>query len=119
MSCGLSDPFLVKVLGRGLRSGNWFRLRLSERAVFRCALWLTRARGSVRNRVLAEQVLAIANKLLRTFASKVAEAGRRRAAWILNSYGPRGVFGWVPELKGWLEESSYILYLGISQVNPL
>jgi hypothetical protein len=59
---------------RDLRNGTWSRANSAERVMFRCTLWLARARDKIANTKLMVQVLKIAVKLLTSFRS------RKRAA---------------------------------------
>ena len=104
---------------RGLRNGNWARLNIPDRGLFRCALWMAKVRGQIRNAKLMVQVLRIALKLLESAGNKVLRAGRRRAMIMSQTYAkPGGVFSWVPEVRGWLNDPRYIWYLGVLELNP-
>ncbi len=100
-----------------MRNGNWAWLELSEKALFRCATWLVRCRGKISNSKLIAKVIAIAVKLLQTPRSRIANLGRLRAEKALEAYESRGVFGWAPKLREWLNESKFILYLGVLEMN--
>lgn len=113
----LSYSSLTDVLKRALRNGNWRRLPLPQKGLFRCALWITNARGRITNKALREQVLGLLAKLLQTYRHKIAQAGEERAKMIYVSFTARGGFGWVPQLKEWLEDSTYVWYFGLMQVN--
>jgi len=87
--------------------------------MFRCALWIAKARGKISNMRLMVQVLGIALKLLKTYRSRIVNAGRRRAARIFEEYTkPGGVFSWAPQMREWLCDPGYVRYLGILEVNP-
>jgi hypothetical protein len=87
--------------------------------MFRCALWIAKARGKISNMRLMVHILGIALKLLKTYRSRIVNAGRRRAAWMFEEYSkPGGVFRWAPHVREWLYDSAYVRYLGILEVNP-
>jgi hypothetical protein len=114
----VSYDWLVALWRRSLRNGNWTRLSLSKRGLYRCALWIAKARGSIRNMRLMVQVLRIALELLRSFQSRILLAGERRAMIMFESYAkPGGVFSWAPRMREWLHDPRYVLYLGVMAVN--
>ena len=109
---------LTKVFYKGLRNRNWVNLQIEERALFRCALWVTKVRGRVSNAKLMVQVLRIAMKLLEGAHSLIVRAGRTRVREILqSSTTPNGIASWAPRIKEWLNDSNYIYYLGMLVVN--
>jgi hypothetical protein len=62
---------------------------------------------------------SIVLKIQRTVRIRVEEAGRRRASAMLEAYGrdPAGVFSWAPEMRRWLRTASYVLFLGVQELN--
>ncbi len=83
---GLTHSRLFEIRRRGLRDGNWAPLRVAEKALFRCALWVAKVRGKISNSRLVAQVMEIASKLLERFPNSILRAGRKRAAMMLNAY---------------------------------
>ena len=109
---------LLDVRRKGIRNGNWVLLELSEKALLRCALWVARARGGIRNLQLITQVMEIMSKLLQTVGRSVGRAGRVRAMKMFEKYNiPAGVFSWAPRVKEWLQDAGYVRYLGMLEVN--
>jgi hypothetical protein len=103
---------------RSLRNGSWVRLSSSKKALYRCALWVAKARGRISNRRLIEQILQIASQLLQSVQSRIASAGSRKARMMLETYEEaNGVFSWAPQVRRWLSEASYVRYLGVLVVN--
>lgn len=92
-------------------------LPLEERAVYRCALWVARNRGQLRNVKLIEQVASIVIRLLSTFRARAVRAGRARAERLIASLSASGLSRLAPEILGWFNESGFILYLGVLEVN--
>ena len=109
-------PWLSSVRRRGLRNGNWRRLPAVDRGLFRCALWVARARGGIVNFRLMVKVLGIALRLLMTTRMRVWRAGKARAEELMRRFEDRGLFEWAPQVQGWLMERSYVFCLGLSEV---
>jgi hypothetical protein len=103
---------------RSVRNGHWTRLSLPKRGLYRCALWIAKARGSISNMRLMVQTLRIALELVRSFESRIASAGEKRAMILFQTYAqPGGVFSWAPRMREWLHDRKYIVYLGLLEVN--
>jgi len=113
----LDFPGLLAIRRRGYCNGNWSRLPLVDRALFRCALWVAKVRRRIENLKLLVKVSGIALKLLTTRCSRILRAGSARAAELLRRYEESGVFEWAPELRGWLKDVKYILYLGMEELS--
>jgi len=93
-------------------------LSVAERGLYRCALWVAKARGKITNTRLMVQTLRVALKLLEGFQNRIAKAGKARAAVMFEEYAkPGGVFTWVPRMREWLHDPRYLLYLGVLEVN--
>ena len=103
---------------RSIRNRSWGRLSTAERGLYRCALWVAKARGKITNTRLMVQVLRITLKLLERFQSRIVKAGRARAAAMFEEYArPGGVFSWAPRMREWLYDPKYIVYLGALEMN--
>jgi len=114
----LTYPYLDSIRRKSHRTRAWARLDTSERGLFRCALWLAKARGKITNMKFVAQVVRVALKLLKTAQSRIVKAGRVRAMMMFRNYsGPGGVFSWAPQLREWLCDPRYILYLGAMEMN--
>jgi len=114
----ITYPSLVELRRRGLRNGNWRHLDSGQKALFRCALWVAKARGKITNTRLMVQVLRIVLKLLERFQSRIVKAGRARAAAMFEAYArPKGVFSWALRIREWLHDPKYIAYLGALELN--
>jgi hypothetical protein len=93
-------------------------LSVAERGLYRCALWVAKARGKITNTRLMVQTLRVALKLLEGFQNRIAKAGKARAMKMLETYArPGGVFSWAPRMREWLHDPKYLLYLGVLEVN--
>jgi hypothetical protein len=114
----VSYGWLRALWRRSVRNGHWARLSLPKRGLYRCALWIAKARGSISNMKLMVQILRIALELLKNFQNRIASAGTRRAMILFDTYAqPGGVFSWAPRMREWLHDQKYILYLGVLEVN--
>ena len=101
-----------------MRNRSWRRLSVAERGLYRCALWVAKARGKITNTKLMVQILRVALKLLEGFQSRITKAGRTRAMMMFEAYAkPGGVFSWAPRMREWLHDPRYVLYLGVMEVN--
>jgi hypothetical protein len=86
----------------------------TEKALYRCALWVARERGCIINKELVAQVLEISGRLGR-IRSRITAHGKERARLMLKSYSNQGgVFGWAPQVNEWLHDTTFIFYLGIN-----
>jgi hypothetical protein len=101
-----------------MRNRSWGGLTTAERGLYRCALWVAKARNKITNTRLIGHVLRIALKLLENFESRIVRAGRARAVILFEEYArPGGVFSWAPQMREWLHDRRYISYLGVLEVN--
>jgi hypothetical protein len=117
-SNSLTYSALKQLKLRGLRNGGWARLEIAEKGLFRCALWIAKARNKITNTRLMVQILRIALKLRQNFQSRIVKAGRARAVMMFEEYArPGGVFSWAPRMHEWLHDQKYIFYLGVLEVN--
>ena len=115
----ITYPSLVGFRSRGLRNGNWSHLNAADKALFRCAFWVARVRGKISNTKLMVQVLKIVLKLTESVRGAILRVGRTRTAQMFEAYSkPTGVFSWAPMVRQWLDEASYVRYLGVLEINP-
>lgn len=111
----ISFSILSSLWRKSLRSGHWFSIGSAERALYRCALWIAKARGCIVNRALVAQILEITRHLLGSIRSRITAAGEGRVRLLLKDYGNRGgVFNWAPQVREWLHDATYIFYLGVN-----
>ena len=103
---------------RSMRNHSWRRLSVAERGLYRCALWIAKARNKITNTRLMVHILRIALKLHHGFQNRIVRAGRVRAVRMFQEYAkPDGVFSWAPRMREWLHDPNYIVYLGVLEVN--
>jgi hypothetical protein len=114
----LSHRQMTILFRKSLRNGNWFRLNITEKALFRCGLWVARARGFVRNPKLILQLLRVASRLLENVCATIDRAGKKRAGQMLEKFSrPQGAFTWAPKLREWLQCAPFVSYLGLLELN--
>jgi len=93
---------------RGLRNGNWRKLKASERALFKAALCYLRRGGRIVSVSVLEKLRFLIAKLNETIRMRIFRKGFERAIEILNACEN----AWYPYLKKWLKEPDYIFWLG-------
>lgn len=114
----LTYSSLIGFQRRSMRNRSWRRLSVAERGLYRCALWVAKARGKITNTRLMVQTLRVALKLLEGFQSRIAKAGKARAMMMFEEYAKLGgVFSWAPRMRQWLYDPKYIVYLGALEMN--
>jgi len=117
-SDSLTYSSLKRLRRRGLRNGGWARLEIAEKGLFRCALWIAKARGRITNTRLMVQVMYVALRMLESFRNRIGRVGMRGAGLMREEYArPGGVFSWAPRMHGWLHDASFVWYLGVMEVN--
>ncbi len=97
---------------KGLRNGNWRKLRYLDKALYRAAMWYAKRRCIV-NEKLVEKLLGLIERLKETKGMRIFKKGFEIAAELLQKGEESGVFVWAPGLKGWLRDPDYIFWLGI------
>jgi len=97
---------------RGLRRGTWAALDTVEKALYRCALWITKVRGRIASSRLLMSILGIITKLVTTAGTRIYTLGLARARALWNCYTSAGVFEWAPDVKASFARRDYIMYLG-------
>jgi len=97
---------------KGLRNGNWRKLRFLDKALFRAAMWYAKRSGSIVNGLLVEKLLALIEKLKETKGKRIFKRGLKKAVAMLEKGEETGVFAWAPSLRYWLKNPDYIFWLG-------
>ena len=94
---------------RGLRNGNWKKLKASERALFKAALFYLKRGGRIVSALVLEKLRLLIDKLNETIGMRIFRRGFEKVLEILNACEN---FAWYPYLKKWLKEPDYIFWLG-------
>ena len=101
----------------GLRRGTWARLGWTEKALYRCALWVVKARGRITSMKLWVRILSIISKLVVTVGTRIYALGLARARTLWKNYVSARVCEWAPEVKALFSRPNYIMYLGVMELN--
>lgn len=109
--------YLRSAFRKALRAGKFGRLSQGEKALYKCALWIAKNRGQLRNLELMAHVASIVAKFLSTFKAQAFEAGRKRAESLIRAQDIRSIQKWAPEVLEWVNERKFVLYLGILVMN--
>ena len=100
---------------KGLRNGNWRRLRFLDKALFRAAMGYAKRGRSIVNEKLVEKLLGLAARLKETKGLRIFKRGYAKAVAMLDRGEEKGVFIWAPRLKDWLKDPDYIFWLGLGR----
>ena len=99
---------LFAVFRRGLRNGNWKKLKASERAFFKAALCYLRRGGRIVSVSVSEKLRFLIDKLNETIGMRIFRRGFERAIGILKACEN----AFMAPLKKWLKDPDYIFWLG-------
>lgn len=112
MAYMLSYEELFTNFKKGMRNGNWKRLRFVDKALYRAAMWYVKHGGSIVNEMLVENLSSLVERLKETKGMRIFKRGFEKALEMLNKSEEGGVFTWAPQLKYWLKDPDYIFWLG-------
>ena len=107
---------LRAVLEKAYRNGNWRKLSLIERALYRGVMQLARLRGKIVNPSLVDRIKQIISKLVQTPVARILQLAREQVFRILELYSRNGVFKWALSVKQWLKDPEYLFWLGAKQL---
>ena len=97
---------------KGLRNGNWRKLRFLDKALYRAAMWYAKRGRSIVNGLLVEKLLGLIERLKETKGKRIFRRGVKKAVEILEKGEANGVFVWAPSLRYWLKDRDYVFWLG-------
>ena len=86
---------------KGMRNGNWRKLRFLDKALYRAAMWYAKRGRSIVNGLLVEKLLWVIEKLKETKGMRIFKRGLKKAVALLKDCEENGVFVWAPSLKRW------------------
>ena len=101
---------LLTSFRKGLRNGNWRKLRRLEKALYQASLWYSRIRGAIINEKLVGMLSVLLDKLKETPGARIFKRGYKKAVELLNK--GEGIFAWAPSLREWLKDPDYVFWLG-------
>ena len=99
---------LFAVFRRGLRNGNWRKLKERERALYKAALFYLRRGGKIVSESVLEKLRFLMEKLNETRGMRIFRRGFERAIGILRACEN----AFMAPLKKWLKDPDYIFWLG-------
>ena len=108
----LSYEELFTDFKKGMRNGNWKRLRFLDKAIYRAAMWYVKHGGSIVGKMLVEKLSALVERLKETKGMRIFRRGFRKAIEILDKGEEKEIFVWAPRLRDWLRDRDYIFWLG-------
>ena len=100
---------------KGLRTGNWRKLRFLDKALYRAAMGYARYGRSIANGKLVEKLVGLIERLKETKGMRIFKRGFKKAVAILEKGEEKGVFVWAPSLKKWLKDPDYVFWLGMER----
>ena len=95
---------------KGLRNGNWRKLRRVEKALFQASIWYSRRQGTIINELVVDKLSVLVAKLKVTKGARVFKRGYEKAAALLSK--GENVFVRAPSFKAWLKDPDYVFWLG-------
>ncbi|MEA2075241.1 MAG: hypothetical protein U9O85_05860 [Euryarchaeota archaeon] len=101
---------LLTSFRKGLRNGNWRKLRRLEKALVRASLWYTKGQGAILNETLVGKLSTLVDKLKATKGARILKRGYEKASALLSK--GESVFAWAPSLRKWLKDPDYVFWLG-------
>ena len=101
---------LLTSFRKGLRNGNWRKLRRVEKALYMASMWYARVRGAILNEKLVGMLSVLVDKLKATSGARVFKRGYEKAVELLNK--GESIFAWAPRLREWLKDPDYVFWLG-------
>ncbi len=99
---------------KGLRNGNWRRLSRLEKALVMTSIAYSKTYGRIVNSQLLQKLADLVARLKSTRGTRIVQRGYEKARALLSAEKNRGIFGWAPSLREWLQEPDYVFWLGAS-----
>jgi len=110
---GLTYKELITSLKKGLRNGNWRKLRFLDKALYRAAIGYAKRGRSIVNGMLVEKLLGLIERLKETKGMRIFKRGFEKAVELLEKGEENGMFVWAPSLRYWLKDPDYVFWLGM------
>jgi len=101
---------LLASFRKGLRNGNWRKLRRLEKALFQASLWYSRVKGTIINELVVVKLSVLVAKLKATKGARIFKRGYEKAGELLSK--GEGIFAWATRLREWLKDPDYVFWLG-------
>jgi len=100
----------------GMRNGRLWKLRDEPRGLLKACLAFTRHVRAIFSELVVSQLREIIEFLMPT-GERAFKLGLERALDMFNRFKRSGVFKWAPQVRLWLTDESYIVYLGFMRLN--
>ena len=113
MTTVLTYEELRKCWVKGFRNGNIRKLNRLQRALYRACLVYARKVSRIVNEFLVGRLKPMIETLTTTFRAQAFRAGLERLRAMLSS----PIVRWAPQVKIWAREESYVLWLGLLEMN--
>ena len=110
MKCTYEELFAS--FRKGQRNGNWRKLSILEKALYRASLWYSRVRGAIINKMVVRKLSVLVDKLKATTGARIFKRGFEKAVALLNRGEEGGIFTWATSLREWLKDRDYVFWLG-------
>jgi len=104
---------LLTSFRKGLRNGNWRKLRRLEQALVRASLWYTKGQGAILNETLVGKLSVLVDRLKATKGARIFKRGFEKASALLSK--GEEIFAWAPSLRDWLKDADYVFWLGMTR----
>jgi len=108
---------LVKIWNVAKRNERLHRLRRKGRALLKGVIAFLRGGGRIVSSTLIEALEVIIRELRVTTRRRILRFGEVKAVEMDTQYAKRGIFKWVPQLKAWLRDQTYMFWLGTLQIS--
>jgi hypothetical protein len=105
----ISYTEMLALWRKGQRNGVLARVGYIRRGLFSAALEYSRMTGKIINPRLVELVEGVADRIRNTIGRKIFNRGLDRAKYLVTNPKVMGAF---PSIKGWINEGSYVFWLG-------
>ncbi|MFZ2071587.1 MAG: hypothetical protein WAV32_08360, partial [Halobacteriota archaeon] len=83
-SMQLTYAELLANFRKGLRNGNWRKLRRLEKALYQASLWYSRKQGAILNELVVGMLAVLIAKLKATKGARILKRGYEKAAVLLS-----------------------------------
>jgi len=114
---GLSYKTLRDCKLKGMRNGGWRLLDKVQRSFYSVCMAYARLRGSIVNPHLVGLLRELIERIRSTPRIRALKAAMMEVDRVAPIYLKAGVFNWAPQLYRWLQDESYLIWLGLTKLN--
>jgi hypothetical protein len=102
---------------RAYRNGKWRSLKDEDKGLLNSAIGYLKLGCRIVSATVIARLRVVMKKLGIANRTRVLLDGETKAMEMRTQYEERGVFKWVPQLKTWLNDVAYKVWLGMIQVS--